>query len=84
MSELIDKLQKASTAIYIAVEEPVAKDISGLLIKAKEEITRLSGEVEKAYRQGHYDGFLELEIEWGFDNFKKHMKLREVGDERQD
>lgn len=37
----LDKLRKASTAIYIAVEEPVAKDISGLLIGAALEIEKL-------------------------------------------
>lgn len=37
----VANLRKASVAIYIAVEEPVAKDISNLLRWAADEIERL-------------------------------------------
>lgn len=43
MPELIAKLRKASSAIYIAVEEPVAKDISAMLTDAADTLQAADG-----------------------------------------
>lgn len=45
----------------------------------QQEISRLKGAVEMAYRQGHADGWKELEVDKGFDLY---MKQKESGDDK--
>ena len=44
---VVDKMKKCSTAVYLACEEPVAKDISRILVNGVTEITALQERIEK-------------------------------------
>jgi hypothetical protein len=48
MDKLLERLQKLSVVIYLAVAEAVADDISKTVTEAADEITRLNAEVERA------------------------------------
>ena len=52
--------------------------------KAMKEITRLREAMELAYRQGHDDGWRELEIERGWDSCKKRLLTDEALQESSD
>lgn len=50
MDELITKLQKASSAVYLAAEKPVADDISALMREALRELQSCREENERLLR----------------------------------
>ena len=57
---------------------------TSIFIIAIKEITRLREALELAYRQGHDDGWRELEIERGWDSCKKRLLTDEALQESDD
>jgi hypothetical protein len=50
IAELVGELRKASVAVYIAVEQPVADSVSNLMLRAANAITGVPWKLLEAWR----------------------------------
>ena len=77
--QIVDEILKENEGLKLYIDSGMSDN--ELVIEQKAQITRLEREVEKAYRQGHADGWKELEVEKGYQLFKK--QLNEATDDKE-